>query len=159
MTDMPFEQTVEMICAQDPRYTADAYYFVREALDFTAKTLQKPARGKGRHISGGELLDGLRRFALQEFGPMTKTVLNEWGILATEDFGEIVFNLVGSGKLGSTEEDKKEDFANGYNFHTAFVAPFEPKGVDSADAVKQAPAPGAPGSRGRTAPGTPDCKA
>jgi uncharacterized repeat protein (TIGR04138 family) len=153
MTDLPFEQTVEMICGQDPRYRAEAYYFVREALDFTAKTLKKPAQGSGRHVSGRELLDGLRRFSLQEFGPMAKTVLNEWGILASEDFGEIVFNLVRSGKLGSTEEDRKEDFANGFDFNEAFVAPFEPKSVDASTR------PPASGNRGRTGPGTQGCKA
>lgn len=111
---------------KDQRYAPDAYFFVREGLDFTAKMLSKPQEGPGRHIKGKELLEGLRRFTLQEFGPMSLRVLNTWGIKRTDDFGEIVFNLVESGKLGKTDEDKREDFAGGYDFTEVFVKPFKP---------------------------------
>ena len=116
MESMGFTEAVEQIVAQDPRYDGEAYFFVREALDYTVKMLQKPTRGPKRHVSGQELLDGIRAYALQEYGPMALTLLSAWGIGRTEDFGEIVFNLVEAGKLGRTEEDSKEDFANGYDF-------------------------------------------
>lgn len=115
------DELMRRILAADPRYPAEAYGFVRAGLDFTVRRLERP-----RHVSGEELLDGLREFALGEFGPMTKTVLNGWGITRTEDFGEIVFNLVDAGLLGQTDEDDRADFANGYDFDEAFLQPFRP---------------------------------
>ena len=125
MNDAPFQQTVAEICARDPRYTAESYYFVREALDFTVKTLKKPIEGPDRHVTGQELIEGIRQYILQEFGPMALTVLRTWGIQRTEDFGEIVFNLVESGKLGKTDKDNRGDFANGYDFFETFGKPYE----------------------------------
>lgn len=121
-------RTVAEICEKDPRYAQDGYFFLLEALDFTARMLRKPTKeGPERHVSGQELLDGVRTYATQQFGPMTLTVLNRWGIKHTEDFGEIVFNLVKSGRLRKTDEDTKESFANGYDFNEAFAKPFQPK--------------------------------
>ncbi len=110
------------ILKKDKRYTTEAYLFVREGLDHTVKKLDKP-----RHVSGKELLDGMREYALQEFGPVTKRVLREWGINECVDFGNIVFNLVNEGLLGKTDEDSIEDFMGGYDFHEAFIVPFRPK--------------------------------
>lgn len=121
-----FDEILDQIVKKDPRYPAEAYRFLRQALDFTIRMLGKPDQGPGRHVSGQELLDGIRHFALQEFGPITATVLRTWGITRTEDFGEMVFNLVNSGLLGKTDKDRKEDFAGGYDFETAFTAPFLP---------------------------------
>lgn len=118
------EELLMGILKRDPRYSIEAYAFVRAGLDFTVRRLEKP-----RHVSGKELLDGIREFALEEFGPMTQTVLNGWGILRTEDIGEIVFNMVESGLLGKTEKDDRADFANGYDFDEAFRKPFRPDGV------------------------------
>jgi uncharacterized repeat protein (TIGR04138 family) len=115
------EDLLQTILTHDPRYTTEAYAFVRAGLDYTVRRLDKP-----RHVSGRELLDGIREFALSEFGPMTKTVLNGWGIQRTEDLGEIVFNMVESGLLGKTEKDSRADFANGYDFDDAFRKPFQP---------------------------------
>ncbi len=133
MQEAPFREVVRHICRKDPRYAPEAYLLVREALDFTAKTLQKPQEGLGRHVSGQELLEGIRMFVLQQFGPMGLTVLHTWGIRRTEDVGEIVFNLVETGKLGKTEEDTREDFANGYDFQKAFGDPFLPKNKPTED--------------------------
>lgn len=120
-------EVIKKICEKDPRYDPDAYLFVREALDYTAKMLKRPTEGPKRHISGQELLEGIRMYAIQEFGPMTLTVFKTWGLHGTEDFGEIVFNLVESKTLGKTKEDTKEDFAGGYDFQEAFARPFEPR--------------------------------
>lgn len=126
MKKVSFQETVERITAENPRFDGQVYYFLREALDFTIKMFEKPVDGPARHVSGGELLDGIRKFALQEFGPMTKTVLNRWGIHRCEDFGDIVFIMVEKGVLGKTDEDRKEDFSGGYDFDTAFSKPFRP---------------------------------
>ena len=128
---------IETILTKDPRYDAEAYYFVREALDFTAKMLKKPAKGKRRHLCAAELLEGIRSYALQELGPMTLTVFDHWGIRQTRDFGEIVFNLVECGALGKTEEDKKEDFDNGYDFQETFSQPFLPKSLHNSSAANK----------------------
>jgi uncharacterized repeat protein (TIGR04138 family) len=126
MKKIQFEEALSQILAKDSRYDAHAYHLVREALDYTVKMLAKPADGPGRHVTGSELLEGMRQYALQEFGPIAKTVLNRWGISHSEDVGEIVFNLVEHGVLGKTDDDKREDFLGGYDFDEAFVAPFLP---------------------------------
>lgn len=127
MKKLSFQEALVLIVNEDPRYDVQAYHFMREALDFTIKLLEKPAEGPGRHVTGGELLEGIRQFALKDFGPMAKTVLNSWGVQRCEDFGELVFNLVNKGVLGKTEEDRKEDFAGGYDFEAAFRRPFRPR--------------------------------
>jgi uncharacterized repeat protein (TIGR04138 family) len=126
MKKVNFQEALAGILDRDPRYAEDAYHFVREALDFTIKLLEKPLEGPGRHVSGQELLEGIRQYALREFGPMALRVLNYWGVRSSEDFGEIVFNMVGAGILGKTEEDRKEDFAGGLDFESAFAKPFRP---------------------------------
>jgi uncharacterized repeat protein (TIGR04138 family) len=127
MQEINFDEAVELILAKDSRFARDAYTFVREALDFTQKLAGKEARGGIRHVSGQELLDGIRQFALQQFGPMTATVFEEWGVKRCEDFGEIVFNMVETGLLAKTEKDGRGDFQNGYDFTDAFRKPFWPE--------------------------------
>ena len=128
MQEINFDEAVEQILAKDSRYTRDAYLFVREALDFTQKLVGKETRGQIRHVSGQELLDGIRQFALKQFGPMAVTVFEEWGVRNCRDFGEIVFNMVESGLLAKTEKDTRDDFQNGYDFTDAFRKPFWPQG-------------------------------
>jgi uncharacterized repeat protein (TIGR04138 family) len=115
-------ELLEPILTKDDRYTAEAYIFVREGLDFTVKKLKTH-----RHVSGQELIGGMRDYALKEYGPVSKRVLSEWGITECVDFGHIVFNLVDEGLLGKTDEDSIEDFKGGYDFHEAFIKPFQPK--------------------------------
>ena len=126
MQEINFDEAVEQILARDSRYTRDAYLFVREALDYTQKLAGKETRGQIRHVSGQELLDGIRQFALNQFGPMTVTVFEEWGVHNCLDFGEIVFNMVESSLLAKTEKDTRDDFQNGYDFTDAFRKPFWP---------------------------------
>jgi len=111
-----FYRTVELICAKDSRYKPDAYEFVIQALYFTQKKLKKQA-----HISGKELSEGLRDFAIEQFGPMAKTVLTHWGITRTQDFGKIVFNMIDKKLLSKTEEDSITDFSDVYDFEVAFA--------------------------------------
>ncbi|HEX7618316.1 MAG TPA: Minf_1886 family protein [Verrucomicrobiae bacterium] len=128
MQEINFDETVDFIVAKDTRFARDAYTFVREALDFTQKLAGKETRGAIRHVSGQELLEGIRQFALQQFGPMTATVLEEWGVKSCRDFGEIVFNMVEHGLLAKTDRDTRDDFQNGYDFTDAFRKPFWPRG-------------------------------
>ena len=126
MQELTFESTLALILAKDSRYHRDAYLFVKDALDHTQKVVVKESREQLRHVTGQELLEGIRSDALNQFGPMTEMVFAEWGVQRCEDFGEIVFNMVEIGLLGKTEEDRREDFRNGYNFHDAFRKPFMP---------------------------------
>ena len=127
-----FEEAIEQIAAQDRRYHREAYFFLREALDHTQKMTGKlPKKNEVRHVSGQELLGGIREYALHQFGPMTSTVLEVWGIKCCEDFGEIVFNMVENKLLAKTEQDSREDFRNGYDFHDAFRKPFLPSRIAS----------------------------
>ena len=126
MKKVNFNEALAQILKDDPRYDEQAYLFLREALDFTIKLFAKPIGGPGRHVTGNELLDGIRQYALQEYGAMAKTVLNRWGIHKGEDFGNIVFNLVEKGILGKTEQDRRGDFMGGYDFDEAFRQPFKP---------------------------------
>ena len=139
MHEASFEEKVDAIRAKDPRYQRDAYLFVREALDYTQKTTAKDSRGRLRHVTGQELLAGIRAFALTQFGPMTMMVLEEWGVRTCRDFGEIVFNMVEIDLLAKTDQDTRADFDNGYDFYEAFRKPFLPPGEQ--EKPKTAPAP------------------
>ncbi|MFH0790771.1 MAG: Minf_1886 family protein [Candidatus Omnitrophota bacterium] len=106
---------IEEIVDKDSRYKPDAYEFLMRALWFTQRKLKKQG-----HISGRELLEGIREFILDKYGPMSKAVLKHWGIETTDDFGMMVFNMVENGILKKTEQDSHDDFKNVYNFDEAF---------------------------------------
>ena len=127
MQELTFETTLALIIAKDSRYQSDAYLFVKDALDYTQKLVVKSSCDEFRHVSGQELLEGIRVFALTQFGPMASMVFEEWGVRRCEDFGEIVFNMVEIGLLGKTEKDSRSDFQNGYDFDSAFQKPFRPE--------------------------------
>ncbi|MGH7952100.1 MAG: Minf_1886 family protein, partial [Limisphaerales bacterium] len=127
MQETNFDEAVEQILAKDSRFAREAYLFLREALDFTQKLIGRENRGAIRHVSGQELLDGIRQFALNQFGPMAATVFEEWGVRNSRDFGDVVFNMVEIGLLAKTEKDSRDDFQNGYDFTDAFRKPFWPQ--------------------------------
>lgn len=127
MNGKDFGEVVSVIVKNDTRYELGAYDFVRQALDHTLTQIrQKKEQRSSPHVSGQELLDGIRDFALEQYGPMAKTLFEHWGVKKTEDFGEIVFNLVEFGIFGKTESDRREDFKGIYSFDEAFVDPFLP---------------------------------
>ena len=121
-----YDEVLDGIIAEDPRYHRDAYHFVREGLDYTQQSISKQQEGTVRHISGQELLGGMRSHALEEYGPMAMMVLGEWGIRRCEDFGEIVFNMVEYELIAKTDEDSRDDFSGGDDFEDAFRKPFLP---------------------------------
>jgi uncharacterized repeat protein (TIGR04138 family) len=126
------------VLALDPRYSIHAYAFVFEALEYTKslkKRLQARTRprsrrtSKSRHVTGRELCEGARLLALSHYGLMAITVLNQWGIRATSDLGEIVYNLIASGDLERSASDTRDDFNLVYDFEVAlrrdFVLPLD----------------------------------
>jgi uncharacterized repeat protein (TIGR04138 family) len=112
------------------RYHADAYRFVFESLQYTQEKLQKPG-GRVRdsesdagedeeaHITGQELLHGIRELALKRFGLLASTVFRTWGVQSTSDFGRIVFELVDRGEMRKTERDSLDDFIGVFDFEDA----------------------------------------
>ena len=110
-----FYEIVEKIYEADPRYKPDSYEFVLQAVEYTQKIL-----GKNGHVSGSQLLEGIRKFALKQYGPLAKTVLHHWGITTTADFGTIVFIMIEHRLLSKTAEDSPKDFDNVYEFDSAF---------------------------------------
>src|SRR3954462_9128886 len=127
MQKIGFAEALDSIVASDPRYQREAYIFLRDALDYTTKQQKKTKGASVRHVAGPELLEGVRLYALKEFGPLVVTVFSSWGITCCEDIGHMVFNLIGAGIFGKTDEDSLEDFKSVYSFEEAFVKPFEPE--------------------------------
>jgi uncharacterized repeat protein (TIGR04138 family) len=133
---------------RDRRYTLDAYLFILEALSFAQETLdmgeepaaeeleplaeveaggkprQRTGRGRKRqaqrHVSGQQLCEAARLYGLQQYGYLAPKVLATWGIRATDDFGEIVFNMIDIGQMRKTKADRREDFHRVYDFAEAF---------------------------------------
>jgi uncharacterized repeat protein (TIGR04138 family) len=126
MQKIGFAEAVDRIIAEDSRYHRDVYAFVRDALDFTVKQQKKNKEGVSLHVTPGQLLDGIRLFALKEFGPMVPTVFGYWNVRSCEDIGHIVFNLIRKEFLRENDSDTLEQFRDGYDFHQAFVVPYLP---------------------------------
>jgi uncharacterized repeat protein (TIGR04138 family) len=118
------------VLARDPRYSIHAYGFVFEALEFTKTMKKRTARSRdrklkgSRHVSGRELCEGARLLALAHYGLMAMAVLDRWGIRATSDLGEIVYNLIASGDLERSPIDNRADFDHVYDFEEAFRRDF-----------------------------------
>ncbi len=123
---MPFKfkrnKTVRAFCLKAKKYHPDAYYLVEYAVSVSSKYI--PKQSEQRHISGQNLLIVIKKVLLDLYGPLAIDVLDSWNVHATEDFGRIVFDLVGMKLLGVSETDSIHDFDNGYDFIEAFVLPF-----------------------------------
>jgi uncharacterized repeat protein (TIGR04138 family) len=120
------------VVERDSRYAYEAYEFLFHALHHTQKMLGReppeaaegvpPAQMDARHhVSGQELVQGVRELALREYGLMARTVFHQWGIQRTDDFGEMVFNLVEAGLMSKTDEDTRADFHAVYDLDQALV--------------------------------------
>jgi uncharacterized repeat protein (TIGR04138 family) len=114
-----FWERVHAICERDPRYRREAYEFVMHALDHTTSRVV----GQRRHVTGQELLLGIVELARQEYGELAWAVFREWGIRSGEDFGAIVFTLVGEGLLGRQPEDSLDDFRGGIDLQAELEPP------------------------------------
>lgn len=129
-----FSDAVDAITAKDSRFARGAYYFVRGGLDYTVEKIKtekrpRPTDTPEHHVTGTELLNGIREFALNQYGPMAFDLLSRWGLRSSDNFGEIVFRLIEAKILGKSESDRKEDFNAGFDFKDAFVMPFRPSGL------------------------------
>jgi uncharacterized repeat protein (TIGR04138 family) len=124
---MQYADLAEVV-RRDPRYPYEAYEFVYQALNHTQKMLEREPAGEPgeaeHHVSGRELLEGVRDLALREFGLMARTVFRMWGIHRTDDFGEIVFNLVEANLMSKTSEDERLDFHDVYDLDEALLHSF-----------------------------------
>ena len=116
---LDFAVKISRIIKKDSRYDAEVYSFAMKSLHYTLSRFKEH-----RHITGRELLEGMREYGLKQFGPMTRTVLSYWGVSETKDFGEVVFNMIDVGLMKRRPEDKKEEFYNVYDFETAFDKPY-----------------------------------
>ena len=132
---------IAKLLQEDRRYRFEAYVFIFEALRYAHDVLEMGAegssepmpdqteeaeqRGPERHVTGQELCEAIRRFALDQYGYMAKTVLNSWGLHTTGDFGEIVFNLIRAGQMRKTPSDTRVDFDDVYDFDTALKQSFK----------------------------------
>ena len=113
--DRKEEKSLPELAREKGRYDVDAYRFVFESLDRLLGQLKER-----RHVSGSELSHAIRELSLERFGFMARTVFNEWRVHKTGDFGEIVFHLVEAGLMSKTDEDRKSDFKDIYDFDEAF---------------------------------------
>jgi uncharacterized repeat protein (TIGR04138 family) len=118
-TPVDFDEIVESIRLRDNRYQPDAFQFVREALDYRVTRLENR-----RHISGRELIEGVRHLALERYVPMARSVLNHWGINVGEDVGNIVFHLVDAGVMSKTDQDSMADFTGVIRFDEQFESDY-----------------------------------
>jgi uncharacterized repeat protein (TIGR04138 family) len=128
---------------QDPRYKIDAYIFVQEALSYAHDTLgmgterqpeeveeplhrahRSTERAPERHLTGQELCEAIRQYAIEEYGYLAKSVLNSWGVQTTGDFGNIVFNLIELKQMKKAKQDRREDFNEVFDFDVAFRQDF-----------------------------------
>ena len=107
-------------------YPPEAYDFVQQGLSYTVQMIHGPAAKPrvSRHVSGQELCEGIREYALKQYGLLARTVLHHWNIEGTIDFGRIVFALIEAGQMQKTEDDTIEDFRNVYDFKAALEADY-----------------------------------
>lgn len=117
------------VVRRDPRYAYEAYEFIFLALEHTQKMLghepEEPDPDTSHHVSGPELVAGIRDLALREFGLMARTVFRLWGINKTADFGEIVFNLIESSLMSKTDQDARDDFADVFDLDEALMEGYQ----------------------------------
>ncbi|MEO0480994.1 MAG: Minf_1886 family protein [Planctomycetota bacterium] len=121
----PLEERIVEIRKRDRRFSRQAYEFILEALDHTIAVMGKDRlTGEERHVGGRELLLGIKDFASKRFGPMAPFVFRQWGVRRTDDFGEIVFNLIDAGLLSRRDSDSRLDFQDGFDFDRVFDEAF-----------------------------------
>ena len=119
-----FLKDIRRYCEKNSDYPPDAYSFLVEAFNVTADTLKQETPDREIDISSELLLEGIKRYALDQFGALAFHVLSEWNIHTTMDLGKMVFNLVSIGWFGKSDEDSIADFQDVFSFEDAFIKPF-----------------------------------
>lgn len=143
MQNVSLTEALDAIIARDPRYDREAYLFLRDALEFTLKKRRKTRKDEPGDVPAADLLDGCRLYALKEYGPMARLVLDCWGVRSCEDLGHLVFNLVQANIFSKTDRDTMDEFRAGFDFDEAFVKPFRPekKSLSASDPAAVEPRP------------------
>lgn len=125
------DQKILELIQDDPRYMYEAYDFVCETVTYTQERLGRLPRDGRRdasedhHVGGDELLQGACELAVKQFGMMAPVVFRLWGIHATDDIGELVFNLIKIERLSKSERDDRSDFRNRFDLQAALAKEFE----------------------------------
>ena len=128
MKTIEFYTKVNKITLQDTRYSSDAYEFINDAVIYTViKCEENKEENESSPVSGAELLDGVREYALKQFGPMAYSVFYDWGVFDGIAVGNIVFNMIEHKILSRSENDSIEDFENAFDFKAALCSPFLPQ--------------------------------
>jgi len=123
------KKSLEQVVDECGRYPLEAFEFVRHGLNYTVQQIHGDTRHKEEaacHVSGQQLCQGLRNYAVLRYGVMAKAVLGHWGIHRTTDFGRIVFAMVESKLMQKTDHDDIRDFAAVFDFDQAFLPPPRP---------------------------------
>ncbi|TWU59188.1 hypothetical protein Poly51_19740 [Rubripirellula tenax] len=130
-------QAMRELLAEDTRYKIEAYQFIREALQYAHENMDKVTTPTlsdteetdqdvdARHVTGQQLCQACRMYALQQYGYLAKMVLANWGVERTGDFGDLVYNLIRIEQMRKSESDRREDFDDVYCFDDAFEPEFE----------------------------------
>jgi uncharacterized repeat protein (TIGR04138 family) len=127
MQAVQFEQSVLSILKREKRFDPQAFFFLKDALDFTLKRIADGNEGHARHVTGKELLEGYRDLALDQFGPMASTLMREWGVRKCLDVGDMVFHLIEEQVFGKQDSDRREDFSEVFDFEESLIRPFLPR--------------------------------
>ncbi len=122
-----FEKAIIRITSRDKRFEREAFFFLKEAIDYTVQDVSVKSTENSKHVSAAQLLGGFRDLGLKEFGPMAATLFSEWGVHSCADIGDMVFLLIQEGEFGKQDNDRREDFVEIYSFENAFVTPFLPR--------------------------------
>ena len=126
---------LEKLLMRDARYKRPAYLFVLDALNYAHSVLglgnqpgaasTEAGEAAERHLTGQQLCEAIRLYALDQYGYMAQCVFNSWGVTKTGDFGEIVFNMIGIGLMRKTTDDRREDFDNVFDFDAGLRENFQ----------------------------------
>ncbi|QEG20843.1 Minf_1886 family protein [Mariniblastus fucicola] len=133
MADETF--ALHQLVARDRRYPIEAYFFVRDALSYAADSMELSNQyrhetevyesAEEHHLTGQQLCEAIREFALNQFGLMARIVLKNWGIVSTSCFGDIVYNMIEIGLMKKSDQDRRSHFNDVYEFEPAFDEQFE----------------------------------
>ncbi|TWU42999.1 hypothetical protein Q31b_20340 [Novipirellula aureliae] len=134
-------QAIRDLLVEDPRFRIEAYQFIRESLHFAQENFDLLAKAAVKsdtsaetsieplpeptHVTGQQLCEACRLYAIDQYGYLAKMVLSNWGIHSTSDFGELVYNLIRIEQMRKSESDRREDFDDVYDFENAFEPDFE----------------------------------
>ena len=125
MSDDFFKQGVRLIMEDDDTYPPEAYEFIRQSVSYAQR--KKSQHEESNQVSTAELVLEIKNYALKEYGPMAFYLLKKWSIDSTDDFGNIIYNLIEYKIFGEGDHDQRQDFNNAYNFHDVFMKPYKAK--------------------------------